>query len=501
MADGQHQVLPAGTPVGAPAQGPGPEAAVQVERQPELGVAGLVERLAGHHTLGAAPRAELVWLATHGELVHYDVGYVVASPTKPVTGMYTMLSGRMAIYRVQGDTRHKIAEWHAGDVSGLLPYSRLTAPPGDVVIEEPSEFVFLGRDLFPALVRECHEVTSALVHVMLDRARFFTSASLHDEKLKSLGKLAAGLAHELNNPAAAIRRFAKVLPGAIAAAEAAAGALEVAALTEPEASAVRQAGAASLDAPAQDVRSPLEEARRQEAIADWLEAHGIDPEPAEAVALSPLTLEDLERLSSLVRPSVLATALRFVAADSSVRGLAYEIEQGASRISDLVTAVRGFARVDAATVPEPLALGPGLAQTLAVLKGKARGKGIRITVDVQDGLPPVRGIAAELNQVWSNLIDNALDAAPRSGHVEVTARREKGCVAVRVVDDGPGIPAEIRDRIFDPFFTTKDVGQGTGLGLDIVRRLVDRHGGDLEVQSRPGRTEFMVTLPATGDQV
>jgi signal transduction histidine kinase len=119
-------------------------------------------------------------------------------------------------------------------------------------------------------------------------------------------------------------------------------------------------------------------------------------------------------------------------------------------------------------------------------------------MEVQEALPRVRGVAAELNQVWANLIDNALDAAPASGKVVITAARENRSVVVRVADDGPGIPEEVRGRIFDPFFTTKDVGKGTGLGLDIVRRLVERHDGDIEVQSRPGRTEFIVSLPVPG---
>ncbi len=213
-----------------------------------------------------------------------------------------------------------------------------------------------------------------------------------------------------------------------------------------------------------------------------------------------MDLEALDRLAGVVRPAVLGSVLRTVAADASVRSLAKEIDLAGTRISDLVTAVRGFARVDhEASAPEPVDLAEGLAQTLAVLRGKARGKGVRLTIDVVPGTPPVRGVAAELNQVWANLIDNAIDAAPPSGSVTVTARLEKGAVVVRVIDDGPGIPPEVRDRIFDPFFTTKDVGKGTGLGLDIVRRLVVRHDGDIEVQSRPGRTEFIVSLPAAAD--
>jgi signal transduction histidine kinase len=200
-------------------------------------------------------------------------------------------------------------------------------------------------------------------------------------------------------------------------------------------------------------------------------------------------------LEHAVRPDALAPALRWVAADSSIRDLAAQIDHAGTRISDLVTAVRGFARVDSSDLPQPVDIGQGLGQTLAVLNGKARGKAIRVTVNVQDGLPPARGLPAELNQIWSNLVDNALDAAPRGGHVDVSATRRDGFVVVRVADDGNGIPPEIRDRIFDPFFTTKDVGQGTGLGLDIVRRLVERHDGDIEVSSEPGHTEFTVSLP------
>ena len=175
----------------------------------------VVARLAEHRTIGSAPKDELFWLATHGELIQFAAGDVLASPLGPVAGMYILLSGRISLHLIRSGTRHKLAEWRAGDVTGLLPYSRLTTPPGDTVVEEPTEMLLMRREHLSALARECHEVTSILVHVMLDRARFFNSTLLHDEKLKSLGKLAAGLAHELNNPAAAITRFAKMLPEAV----------------------------------------------------------------------------------------------------------------------------------------------------------------------------------------------------------------------------------------------------------------------------------------------
>lgn len=455
----------------------------------------LVARLLAHRTLGSAPRSELQWLADHGRLEQHPPGAILNTPAVPISGMFILLSGRVSIHVWHGKARHKVAEWQGGDVTGVLPYSRLVHAPGDTIVDEAVEMLVVPREFLGEMARECQEVTSLVVHVMLDRARFFTSTQLHDEKLKSLGRLAAGLAHELNNPAAAMTRFAKVLPSALDAAEAASRAVALAGLEPDELAAARSLSESCQAAAVRQVPSPIEEAEREAEMTDWLTARGIDAAAAETIVQSRITLEGLERLERSVRPATLEVALRWAAADSSVRDLAAEIEHAATRISDLVTAVRGFTRVDSAHVPQAVNIGEGLEQTLAVLKGKARDKAVRLTVSVEDALPPARGLPAELNQVWANLIDNALDAAPRGGRVTVSAVRRDGFVVVRVADDGQGIPPGIRDRIFEPFFTTKDVGKGTGLGLDIVRRLVERHDGDIDVSSEPGRTEFTVSLP------
>ncbi|MFB3852667.1 MAG: ATP-binding protein [Vicinamibacterales bacterium] len=489
MASSEQHI---GSAVSLPPAGTDPDAS---PRAPDT--LPLIDRLAGHRTLGRAPRVELTWLAAHGHLERFEAGEVVSTPATPIGAMFVLLSGRLSIHLVRGGTRHKVAEWAGGDVTGLLPYSRLTTPPGDTVVDETVEALVVDRAALPALARECHEITSLLVHVMLDRARFFTSTVLHDEKLRSLGKLAAGLAHELNNPAAAIKRSARMLPQSFEAAESAARAIGSAGLTASEQEAVARMRDECLAAPVTRVRSPLEEAEREEVIAGWLEAQGVEAgAAAEVLAQTPVTLTALDHLVGSIRRELLAPVLRWVAANCALRGLAAEIEQAASRISDLVTAVRGFTQVDQSAAPQPVRIREGLEQTLAVLKAKARARSVSIDLDVAPDLPPVRGVAAELNQIWANLIDNALDAAPESGRVEVLAHSEKGSVVVRVKDNGPGIPPEIRDRVFDPFFTTKDIGKGTGLGLDIVRRLIDRHDGDIEVRSEPGRTEFIVSLPA-----
>jgi signal transduction histidine kinase len=186
-------------------------------------------------------------------------------------------------------------------------------------------------------------------------------------------------------------------------------------------------------------------------------------------------------------------ALEWLVADCATYQLTSEVETAATRIHNLVAAVKGFTYMDQATMPKPVDVAQGLSDTLAVLNAKARGKNVGVSLEVEADLPRIQGFGGELNQVWANLIDNALDAAGQ--RVTVAAGRQGQSVVVRVVDDGPGLPAEIRERIFDPFFTTKPVGQGTGLGLDIARRIVVKHQGQIEVDSRPGHTQFSVTLP------
>ena len=243
------------------------------------------------------------------------------------------------------------------------------------------------------------------------------------------------------------------------------------------------------------VLSPIQQAEREDEIADWLADHAVDTAIAGPLADTSVTIDALNRIAPVISEPPLSAVLRWSAAGCSVRGLTSEIQEAAMRISGLVTAIKGFTHMDQATVAEPVELKSSLGNTVVVLNSKARLKSIAVAVAVPPDLPRVLGFAGELNQIWSNLIDNALDAAPVSGRVEVGAKRERDRVVVRVVDNGPGIPPDVRNRMFDPFFTTKPVGKGTGLGLDIVRRLLAHNDADIEVESVPGRTEFRVSLP------
>lgn len=458
----------------------------------------LLARLAQHRALGKTPAIELAWLAAHGTMRRYEPGDVVTHKGAQADSLLVVFSGHVVIRADRGAGAHKIFEWRGGDVGGAIPYSRGASPPSDAVAEEPTEALALAKDQFPELIHACPVITATLVHAMVDRAREFTTSALRDEKLISLGKLASGVAHELNNPAAAVVRSAKLLSGGIRDAEEAARRLSAARLSDAQLAAI-DAVRQSCTLPVRRTTgsfSPLALADREEALARWFGAHGLDEMPATALADTKVTVEELDELAGSVTGDALEAALQWLAAGCLVRALSAEIEAAASRISGLVAAVKGFSYMDRSPTPEPVDISVGIADTLTVLGAKVRAKSVEVTVDIPTDLPRVHGVGVELNQVWMNLLDNALDAVEVGGHVAVSAAPELQCVTVRVRDNGPGIPPEILGRIFDPFFTTKPVGKGAGLGLDIVRRLLQRHSGEISVESKPGRTEFHVRLPA-----
>jgi signal transduction histidine kinase len=455
----------------------------------------LIEQLAQHKTLGAAPPDELAWLAAHGQAKHLGEGDILTPKGQVVEALYIILTGHIAIFMDRGAGRHKAMEWRAGDVTGMLPYSRMVSPPGDTVAQEPCLLLAIPREALAEMVRECHQVTSLLVHKMIDRAKHFTSSDLHDEKMVSLGKLSAGLAHELNNPAAAIERSAVLLDERLEEAERATRVLGASRLSDAQLDAIDMVRSSCGLATSVGVLSPIQRTEREEAMADWLDSHGLDSVIAGALADTAVSFDALDRIATAVDGPALDAVLRWAAAGCAVRELASEIQDAAMRISGLVQAIKGFTHMDQATVAEPVDLAFNLGNTVTILRSKARSKSVAVSIDVELDLPAVRGFVGELNQIWANLIDNALDAVTEGGKVDVIARRHRQRVAVSIIDNGPGIPPDVRARMFDPFFTTKPVGKGTGLGLDIVRRLLTHNDAEFDIESAPGRTEFRVLLP------
>jgi signal transduction histidine kinase len=459
-----------------------------------MSVNDLVDRLASLSGLAGIPRHELEWLVAHGRLEVYEAGAVIARKGERIEKLWLLLSGQVAIRVDRGAGPRKVMQWDAGDVSGLLPYSRMSGPPGDNYMEEATELVAIDEEHFPELIHRCPTFTSHTVHLMLDRARNFNTSDLQDEKMISLGKLAAGLAHELNNPASATVRGAESLRDGLASVEAASRALGAAGLSEEEQIAIERLRTDCLTTSTGADLSPLARADREDEIAEWLELHGSDPAHATPLADSAVPLEALESLAAAVPADKLGASLRWIAAGCATHSLSGEIERAANRIYDLVGAVKNFTQMDHLAGPESVDVAAGLRDTLTVVGSKTEARGAAVTLDVEADLPPVRATAGELNQVWFHLIDNALDAIPESGKIEISARGQLDRVEVCIADDGPGIPPDVLPWIFDPFFTTKPPGQGTGLGLDIARRLLRRYQGEISASSRPGRTELRVSL-------
>jgi signal transduction histidine kinase len=456
----------------------------------------IAERLRSHRMLSAVPQAELDWLIERGTLGYVLPGDDVVNHGEPVNTLYFILKGRVSALANVGGTWRKVMDWRDGDATGVYPYSRITVASGGSAVDERTEFLCIDRAHIDQMPSACPHVTAALVHAMVDRARTFKENDLEGEKVASLGRVAAGLAHELNNPASAATRGAKLFGDAIAEAEDAARVLGEAQLSESELAAVERARGNCVQ-PRPTVVSPLDRADREEAIADWLVRHGIDDRGAPVLAETAMNVATLDELARVLSNTKLGAAVRSMVAGCQARGLARDVERASSRVHELVSAVKRMTYMDRAATPEPVDLRQGLADTSAILAHKARTKSASLTVDAPDGLARAVGIGGELNQVWMNLIDNALDAVGDGGRVTVSARAEGPSVVVRVIDDGPGIPEDIKRRIFDPFFTTKPVGQGTGMGLDIARRLVESNNGRLDFDSKPGNTEFRVALPIT----
>jgi signal transduction histidine kinase len=455
----------------------------------------VVERLAALSLFADVPRTELEWFAGRGDVRVYAADTILLDVGAAIDEMFVVLTGRAALYMNKGGVWRRATESGPGKVHGAVPYSRGQTASGRIAIEDGATLFVFHRSHFNDLIRECPELTTALVHEMIDRARTGRAAQLHDERLESLGRLASGLAHELNNPASAASRSALSIAGLLDEAESAARALARARLSDDQLD-VLDGVRTACAAPAPSLGA-LELADRENVFAEWFERQGIGFMGADALAASAVHIADLDRLAAAIPPPVLDAAIGWVASGHAARALAEEVASATGRIHDLVGATTRFTFMDRESVPSEIDVAQGLADTLMMLANKSRANSVAVRLEVAPDLPRVFGFGSEINQVWEKLVDNAIDAAGRDGHVTVGATFRGDTVFVHVTDDGPGIPEDHRARVFDPFFTTKPVGQGTGLGLDLVRRVVDFHHGDVHFTSEPGRTVFRVQLPVS----
>ena len=454
----------------------------------------LTGRLESLQTLSGIPNNEIRWLANHGIYKKFQPGLIFSKGTK-IEELWIILTGHLSVHIDRGAGPRVVnTELTSGVVSGLLPYSRLQALPGGLYADERTEIILVsGRD-FPEMIHKCPSFTAHTVHTMIDRTRIYNSSAMHDEKMVSIGKLAAGLAHELNNPASVAIRDARHLKAYQARADSAALELGRSGLNEEQFKAIRDMHSKCTGTAENLCLSPIERSDLENNLAEWLDQNRVDTSFADQLADLAVFTEELEILKKNVPENVLQTALQWIVAGGTIRKLTDEIEQATNRIHKLVEAVKKFTFMDNLAARELVDVETGICDSLRVLDAKSKSKQASITLEIEKDLPRVYANGAELNQVWFSLLDNALDAIPESGRIHIRANRQSDIVAVRITDNGPGIPADRIDRIFDPFYTTKPPGQGTGLGLDLSRRLVRGYSGDIYVRSEPGKTEFCVNL-------
>jgi signal transduction histidine kinase len=411
---------------------------------------------------------------------------------------YVVLEGEIRVTKTVAGEQMVLTTHRAGQFSGALTMltggrSIATGRAGG-----KTRAVRIRSEAFFKLFAECPEIGKMILTTMARRRPETEAISRQHEKLASLGKLAAGLAHELNNPAAAAGRAAAQLQEAITHQEALALELCRHAPTLQQLDGLstlqREAAAQADNAPALD---PLERSDREQEVASWLESRGVEEswDLAGTLAAAGLGNEWLENAAAGLSAGCFSSALSWVESTLSVKSLVREVEESADRISALVQAIKDYSYMDQAPIQE-IDIHGGLESTLTILGHKLRKNNIEVVREYDKSLPKISAYGSELNQVWTNLIVNAIEALNGSGHIWVHTKRDGDCILVEIADDGPGIPKELQTRIFDPFFTTKEVGKGTGLGLDTAYKIiVERHHGDLRVDSKPGDTCFQVRLP------
>src|SRR5271157_725614 len=440
------------------------------------------------------PDEQLDWFLEHATEMHLAAGEMHFRAGDPADRMVVLLEGELqARFDDPGKTMFTTV---AGTVTGILPYSRMTVFPANSRAVKPSRILTFPAALFDDLLSHMPELGRRLVATMVDRTREVTRAEQQRDRMAALGKLSAGLAHELNNPAAAARRTAGRLRDVVSEFRSSVSKLEGVQLTEDERAAIDQFElSCCTETPELDV---LKASQLQDEIEAILHQHGIQDgwQYASSLVESGVQPGPLNLMLDGVRSNVAEPALKRVSALVEINDLLAELEDSTSKISDLVRAIKEYSYMDQAPVQD-VELSKGLENTLTIMAHKLK-KGVTIKRDYHPTPLLVNSYGSELNQVWTNIIDNAIDAMHGEGELRIKTFVEGDYAVVEIGDSGPGIPAEIQSRIFEPFFTTKGVGEGTGLGLDTTLRIVRKHHGSINVTSVPGDTRFQVRLPVTG---
>ena len=439
------------------------------------------------------PDDQIAWFLGQSEDLPLKAGAAYARQGEPADAMFVLLEGE---FQWRGELAGEtfVRELKAGEVTGVLPFSRMKKFSLSGRASTDARVLRFPAALLPELVQKMPELASRLVGVMSDRIREATRFEQQRDRLAGLGKLSAGLAHELNNPASAAKRATSQLRDILKRVRDASLELGRRTLTAEQKAEIEklEASLTRVDGPPPD---PLAASALEDEIDSLLRSHGQNDlwQLAADLAHRNFKPEQLEHLFATFDAGTARAALVRISSTVEIAGLLNEIESSTSRISDLVGAIKEYTFMDQAPV-QNVDIVKSLETTLTILNHKLK-HGVEVQRDYQKIPLLVNSFGSELNQVWTNIIDNAIDAMGGKGKLRVRTYREDQCAVVEIADDGPGISPEVQPHIFEPFFTTKGVGEGTGLGLDTVQRIVKKHRGNIQVNSKPGDTRFQVWLP------
>jgi signal transduction histidine kinase len=449
--------------------------------------------------LSQVPADQLQWMI--GNSRHYEMkeGEYLIHAGEAMVGTHIIVTGRIKVLMNMNQERAELNVIGPKDISGYLPFSRGLKGKLDVKVVADAQLMTLPTEKFREMISKHYELTEALVHVMTTRVRDFTSLQQQNEKMMALGKLSAGLAHELNNPAAAIvRGSASLLEHFQLEPEAFKKVMSMR-IEEKDVDLVSKKLFEVLGRQDKNQLPLMERTEREDRVRDWLEDQEVveADEIAENLVDFGFTGKDLEDFKEHIPARFLSSIFGWINSNLVTKRMVTDIQESSQRISDLVKSVKNFTHMDQGKGKEATDIHSGIRNTLTMLHYRFKKGNVELIEEFDETLPKIPALVGELNQVWTNVIDNALDAMEpaRNGQLTIRTETDHEYVKISIIDNGPGIPADIQSRIFDPFYTTKEIGKGTGLGLDVVSRIVRQHSGSVKVQSVPGRTAFVLCFP------
>jgi len=462
-----------------------------------------VEWLQSITALKDVPAPQLQWFIDNSEYITIPPGDCLFEEETPSDRTLIIVKGRIRLYWMQGNEAREVFSLEPKAISGYLPFSRSKVAGVCGEATEESEILSLPKEKLMEAIRHHFELTQALVHIMSDRVRATTSFEQQHEKMMALGKLSAGLAHELNNPATAIIRGATSLKQHLKLVPESFKAIMEIRMTVEQVDTVNHQLFSILQQTERPTLSLMQRSEREDELLDWLDGYKVENsmEIAENLVDFGFTLEHLDAFKDHIPDASLSAVFNWINGNLITERMVTDIEDASRRIESLVKSVKVFTHMDQGHDKQLTDIHSGIQNTITLLQHRLRKGNIELVEHYDTSLPRIKAYIGELNQVWTNLIDNALDAMEpeKKGTLEIRTEKDGHCIKVSVIDNGPGIPEAIKSQIFDPFFTTKDIGKGTGLGLDIVQRIVcNQHKGKVSVSSAPGNTAFTVSLPING---